>query len=65
MLYEVIVGNIGTVYSGEDHAAAEAAYNRYSEMADISPGSRCYGETITLIVDGEISSEHHGTMDAD
>jgi hypothetical protein len=65
MLYEVIVGNIDTVYSGDDAGLASAKYDRYCEMADISQGSRCYGETVTIMIDGEMWKEHTGIRDAD
>lgn len=65
MNYQVIVGNVGTVYDGDDRGPAEAAFDRYSEMADISTGSRCYGESVVLMVDGDIAREHASTRDAD
>lgn len=61
MDYQVIVGNVGTVYSGPDKTVAEAAYAYYREMSCSSKGARCYLEDVTLMVDGEPTLEHFGT----
>lgn len=43
--HEVIVGNIGTVYSGEDEVNAKQLFYEYAEAS---------GESVTWLVDGEI-----------
>jgi hypothetical protein len=54
--HEVIVGNIGTVYSGEDEANAKQVFWQYADMAVESRilGGRASGESVTWLVDGEI-----------
>lgn len=54
--YEVIVGNIGTVYSGTDRNAADAKFEAYVELASSGMG-RAAGETVTMMRDGEIYME--------
>ena len=54
--YEVIVGNIGTVYRGENEELAENYYLDYIELAGSGVG-RASGEPVTFFVDGEIKKE--------
>ena len=49
--YEVIVGNIGTVYSGYDEAEANDIFATYREIAS-KPYGRACGCEVTLMVDG-------------
>jgi len=61
--YEVIVGNIGTVYSGDDMAEAKSTYESYVADSKADYG-RAGGEDVTLMVDGEPDSdyEYFGTQ---
>ena len=56
MMYQVVVGNLGTVYDGAD---AETAYECFGEYCGLSEGKygRCSGETVTLMCEGEIAEE--------
>lgn len=51
--HEVIVGNIGTVYSGEDEANAHQLFWEYAELTRTLTG-RASGESVTWFVDGEV-----------
>ena len=57
-VYEVIVGNIGSVYQGRSRTTALATYESYVEISKEHVGARCYGEDVTLLLDGEIEQEH-------
>ncbi|HET9536988.1 MAG TPA: hypothetical protein VFP43_16890 [Mesorhizobium sp.] len=62
MRYQVVVGNIGTVYDGPSFLDASfhlAAYRLQSQ----SGRGRAGGETVTLLRDGEILEEYLGTQD--
>lgn len=61
-VYEVIVGNIGSVYHGKSRANALAIYQSYVESSKEQSGARCYGEDVALLVDGEIQQEHTGHL---
>lgn len=50
-MWEVIVGNVGTVYSGSEDLA-RVAYAQYVEYSE-APTGRCSGEAVTLMHDGE------------
>lgn len=60
-MFEVIVGNIGTVYSGEDKIEALARFNEYVNQSKWNEG-RAGGEDVTLMEDNEILYEHFGTQ---
>lgn len=60
--YEVIVGNVGSVYHGKSRDKALATYRSYVEISKEHDGARCYGEDVTLFVDGEIEQEHVGHL---
>jgi hypothetical protein len=62
--WEVIVGNVGTVYSGSDESAARAKFASYVEISNGGAG-RAGGESVTLMKDGDISEEHAGTVDSE
>jgi hypothetical protein len=51
--HEVIVGNIGTVYSGEDEARAKQFFWHYAELSR-TLGGRASGESVTWLVDGGV-----------
>ncbi len=56
--YQVIVGNIGTVYSGKDYTEAKATYAHYVEQSK-APFGRASGEQVTLLEDDEIKAEYN------
>ncbi len=56
--YGVIVSNIGTVYApGFDRREAYATFRDYQQQSRDGYG-RAAGETVTLMVDGEIAKEY-------
>jgi len=57
--FEVIVGNIGTVYSGPDEAEARKTYREYCEQSNQS--GRASGEDVTLLSHGEPIEEFEGS----
>lgn len=57
--YEVLVGNIGTVYSGPSSTVARREYAAYVRLSKQSTG-RASGEPVTLFVDHEIVKEYTG-----
>lgn len=58
-MYEVIVGNIGTVYRGDDESEARRLFDVYVEQSRSGFG-RAGGESVTVFQDGEIVLEHEG-----
>ena len=54
--YQVIVGNIGTVYSGAQRPEAYRQFRRYQEAA--GDYGRAKGEPVTLMVDGAVAKEY-------
>ena len=62
--YEVIVGNIGTVYSGNDHDAARQTMQDYIGQSKAGYG-RAGGEPVTLMRNGEPFDEYEGTNNGD
>ncbi len=58
-MYEVTVGNIGTVYSGEDEVLARNTYEAYVGASRDRVG-RAAGEPVTLTCDGEVAREFAG-----
>lgn len=58
-LMEVVVGNVGTVYSGDDESAARLCYKEYVEASRVFYG-RAAGEMVALLADGEIMEEYQG-----
>lgn len=65
--YEVICGNIGYVYEGDDKAEAEKTYNTYVEQSKDLPGCRAYGEDVCIMENdpngnSDIIAEHHGHL---
>jgi hypothetical protein len=59
--YQVIVGNIGTVYSGGNKFQAITKYNTYVGQSKRGYG-RAADESVTLMADGEPIREHFGKM---
>jgi hypothetical protein len=60
--YEVIVGNIGSVYHGESEKDADEMFESYAQASRETGGARCFGEDVTLFVDGEIEREPAGHL---
>jgi hypothetical protein len=60
--YEVIVGNVGSVHFDKSRAHALKRYQSFVEASKEQLGARCYGEDVTLLVDGEIVNEHLGHL---
>lgn len=54
---EVIVGNVGTVYTGHDEDEARATFEKYKEIVDANAG-RASGETVTLMIADELEEEY-------
>ena len=59
--YEVICGNIGSVYSGSDENEARLKFASYVDLSRSDYG-RAGGEDVTLMLDGEIVDEFQGTL---
>ena len=62
--YEVIVGNIGTVYRGTSFAAAQKNFATYREQSQSGYG-RAAGESVTLMRDGEVIREFDAEAEAE
>jgi hypothetical protein len=54
--FEVIVGNVGTVYDGRYSHMAYQAFEEYRELSRRGEG-RPAGEPVVLMADGEIRLE--------
>jgi len=61
MQYQVNVGNVGTVYSGENEEQARETFREYVALSRYSRSSRAFGEPVDLIVDGEPEREWTGS----
>jgi len=57
--YEVIVGNIGCVYSGDDEDYSRRTFAEYVEQS-VTRYGRAAGESVTLMRNGEPIAEHPG-----
>ena len=57
MHYEVVVGNLGTVYAGPSQHFAMTAYRHYVGESMAHYG-RAADEPVTLLADNEIVLEH-------
>lgn len=60
-MYEVIVGNIGKVYDGDDLTEAQKHFDSYTEASSL-PRGRASGENVTMLEDGEIIKEWAGWL---
>lgn len=58
---QIIVGNIGTVYDGDDEAEAYRLYREYCEQSKNGHG-RAAGESVTWIRHDETHMEFTGTQ---
>jgi hypothetical protein len=61
-VYSVIVGNVGTVYQGDDETQARMDFTAYADQSRNHYG-RASGEPVTLMQNGEPISEHYGDND--
>ena len=57
--FDVVVGNIGSVYRGNDHDMAHKVYREYVAQSKSGSG-RAGSESVVLMVNGEIDREHAG-----
>lgn len=62
-MHEIIVGNVGSVYRGQNIGAAEDCYNSYVWASQNSNRSRAYGEDVTWMIDNEPHKEFIGHLD--
>ena len=60
--YQVVVGNIGEVWSGNNPIDAHKEYGEYKRLSVAGYG-RAAGESVTMFLDGEIKLEHIGEVD--
>ncbi len=61
MKFQVVVGNIGTVYSGNNFMQASCSFDRYVKQSKLSSG-RASGEDVTLLHNGDIRREYIGSI---
>lgn len=59
--FSVIVGNIGTVYTGQYEGVAIASYEEYVNQSKQGYGRAAY-DSVTIFRDNEIWREYHGQM---
>ncbi len=59
--FEVIVGNIGSVYAGGIQRIAEQKFSEYVSQSE-RLGHQASGENVTLLYKGEIRYEHIGSI---
>jgi hypothetical protein len=55
--FEVIVGNVGTVYSGSNYMVAQTTYTHYVKQS-ARGGGRAAGESVVLMHNGEPRREY-------
>jgi hypothetical protein len=55
--FEVVVGNVGSVYKGNDEVKANEEYDAWVKST-VLDGNRAKGEAVTLFEDGEPKKEH-------
>jgi hypothetical protein len=56
----VVIGNIGTVYTGDSVSEGRREFNECIELSK-APFGRGSGEDVTLFIDGMIDSEYTGS----
>lgn len=59
--YEVIVGNVGTVYSGKSKRVADAKFDGYVAASNSGAG-RAGDEDVTMMCNDEPCREHQGAV---
>jgi hypothetical protein len=60
--FEVLVGNIGTIYSGNNYMTACCKFQAYVTLSRTNSG-RAAGESVTILQGGEIRKEYFGTLE--
>lgn len=60
--FQVVVGNIGHVFDGNNYMQARAKYSAYVKASRENCG-RAAGEPVTLFHNGEIKAEYFGTLE--
>jgi hypothetical protein len=60
-MYEVIVGNIGSVYNGPNRVEANRVFGEYKRQSKINYG-RAAGEDVVLMTNGEPTKEFVGSI---
>ena len=60
-LHEVVVGNIGRVFSGSTRAYARYAFDGYVDASKMGYG-RATGEDVIWFIDGEIFDQYLGSI---
>jgi hypothetical protein len=58
--YEVIVGNVGRVYSGNNNMEAHKTWHHYVKLSKAGRSGRAAGESVVLMENGEIVREFEG-----
>lgn len=58
-IFEIVVGNIGSVYSGNNFMQARSTYTQYVELSRNGHG-RASGEAVTFFHNGEVRMEFPG-----
>lgn len=56
-MFEVIVGNVGTVHSGDSEREALLIFNTYVDRSKSGHG-RCGNEEVTMMEDGDIAKQY-------
>ena len=59
--YQIVVGNIGTIYNGANLKVAKTLYKEYVEQSKLNLG-KVAGEPVTLFHNDEIFKEYDGTL---
>ena len=52
MMFQVVVGNLGTVYDGDDELTAQECFEEYATLSHLGSG-QVGNESVTLMRDGE------------
>ena len=60
--YKVIVGNVGTVYDGDNKQEAYKHYSEYVYLSKYDTGM-AVGESVTIMDGGEVENEFTGLVD--
>ena len=60
-IFEVVVGNVGTVYAGNNYMVASCKFQAYVRQSKQNDG-RPAGESVTLFHNGAIRHEYVGTL---
>lgn len=60
-MYEVIVGNIGSVFRGNQSKEAGQAFREYKEQSKTNYG-RAAGEDVIMMINGHPSKEFIGSI---